>query len=317
MMEIFIPKIRIPINSKKDVDKYRILYNQKKDIYLSVYEYDGDIHISNVIVDKIFLDFDYDDDMLFFYNVRKVAQFLADSNYKFSIRFSGRGFHLFIYLDTSIPLKNPKYAIRQWVKSMHINTNTDSDSAVVGDLRRVSRMLASMNLKTHLYCIPLKYSELMNYTYHRICEMAKELHTESYDDIYYDGDKLLDISDYDTTTINKSQTIKDNIDISNITITNKYPPCIEQMLKNQELGYYERGQLIVFLRDQGYSFYEILVVLKSILSPDKYYHSIEEEKQPEYLYYAREDILFSSCDTQKNNGICPFDGYCGGPNLYL
>lgn len=323
MREIFIPRTRIPA-FQSVIDKYRDLYSGKKDLYLSVYEYKGvnahDIHPRNAIIDKIFLDFDYDENMKFFDDTKVVANFLYDMGAKFKIRFSGRGFHIFIYL-TDTHLKNPKKAIRGWVKDMHEKTNTTSDSSVVGDIRRVSRMLGTMNMKTHLYCIPLDYAHLMNFTYEGICDMAK-----TWEPLYINNDKLsgieewiigealVDISEYDKE---EDIIVTKPIDTSKIEIQEEYPPCIDKMLSNPNLGYYERGQLIIFLRDQGYSFYEILTVLKSILSEKKYIHSTEEENQPEYLYYIREDLLFGNCDTQKENGICPYNGYCGGPYLYL
>lgn len=326
MREIFIPKKRIPA-VQSTIDMYRELYAGKKDLYLSVYSYKGwrdeDIKSSNAIVDKVFLDFDYDEELKFFDDVKSVAKFLYEIGAKFKIRFSGRGFHLFVYLKDGDKLKNPSKAIRGWVKDIHEKTNTTSDMAVVGDLRRVSRMIGTMNMKTHLYCIPIDYAHLMNFTYDAICEIAKEgiLHYAHGDksglsgyEEWIIGDALVDISGYDIEEI----VIKhEPIDASKLQITDNYPPCIEKMLSTPNLGYYERGQLIIFLRDQGHSFYEILTILKSILSEKKYIHSTEEENQPEYLYYIREDLLFGNCDTQKENGICPYNGYCGGPYLYL
>jgi len=326
MREIFIPKMRIPAN-QSTIDEYRLLYKGKKDLYLSVYEYrtwkSEDIKASNAIVDKIFLDFDYDEELKFFDDVKAVAKFLYEIDIKFKIRFSGRGFHLFIYIVGGDKLKNPSQAIRNWVKDLHQKTNTKSDSSVVGDLRRVSRMIGTMNMKTHLYCIPIEYAHLMNFSYDAICEMAKtgEL-TYALGDTtglsgyleHVQGSLLVDISDYD---VEKIATEMKPIDVSNIKITNNHPPCIRKMLSNPYLGYYERGQLIIYLKDQGYSFYEILTILQSVLSKDKFYHCTEEENQPEYLYYVREDLLFGNCDTQKQNGICPCEEYCGGPYLYL
>ena len=314
MIEIFIPKKRIPVKTADEAENYRILYSGKKNIYQSVYEYDGEIHPQNAIVDKIFLDFDYDDELIFFDNVRKVAKYLADSNYTFVIRFSGKGFHIFIYLNPNIKLKNPKKAIRNWVKDMHIKTNTKSDSSVVGDLRRVSRMLNSMNLKTHLYCISIQYNELMNFTYESICEMAKNIDDAPTTDNVFLGKKYLDLTDFDITDKPKSLNYK--INKNNIQVQNKFPPCILEMLKNPELGYYERGQLILYLRDDGYSFYEILTILKNVLSEKKYYHCTQQEGQVEYLYFVRENMLFSSCQTLKSNGLCPSDT-CQGQCLYL
>ena len=321
MREIFIPKSRIAFSCPCVIDDYRELYSGKKDLYVSVYSYDcfkkENINQSTVIIDKIFLDFDYDEDMKFFEDTRTVAKFLYELGVKFKIRFSGRGFHIFIYLKDNIHLKNPRQAIKKWVKELHQKTGTISDPAVVGDIRRVSRMIGSMNLKTHLYCIPLDYAHLMNFTYEGICNMAIEwepVYTpfNEIEEWILDG-TLLDISDYDDVTHCVTSC---GIDTSKIKIIDNFPSCIENMLKNPNLGYYERGQLILFLRDDGYSFYEILTILKTILSENKYYHCTEEENQPEYLYYIREDLLFASCETQKQNGICNDNG-CSGCHLYI
>ena len=317
--EIFLPKNRIPVISQPIIDEYRELYSGKKDIYLSVYTYTGydkdSITPQNAIVDKIFLDFDYDEDLKFFDDVRTVAKFLYEMDMIFKIRFSGRGFHIFIELDINKKLKNPRQCIRNWVKELHEKTNTTSDKAVIGDLRRVSRMLGTMNMKTHLYCIPLEYAHLMNFTYDAICDMAKV-----WKPIYNNGDKLsglqewiegknlLDISEYDTDDMQPSIGY---INTNKIQIKEDFPPCIKEMLKNPELGYYERGLLICYLRDDGYSFYEILTILKTTLSQKKYYHCTEEENQPQYLYYDREDMLFASCQTLKHNGLCPSNKCCG------
>lgn len=315
MIEVFIPKKRIVVQTQEDADEYKMLYSGKKNIYQSVYSYNDSVSVYNAVVDKIFLDFDYDEDLVFFDDVRKVAKYLADSRYTFCIRFSGRGFHIFIYLDNSKILHNPKRAIKQWVKDMHIKTNTQSDPAVVGDLRRVSRMLNSMNLKTHLYCIPLQYNELMNFTYESICDMAKSIDDIPSVDRYFIGERYLDISDFDKEE-NVPKDLKTDININNIKVQEGYPPCIEEMLRSPELGYWGRGQLILYLRDDGYSFEEILLILKTILSEHKYHHCVHEEEQPYYLYFTREDLLFASCQTLQDNGFCS-PNKCNGCYLYL
>ena len=311
--EFFFPTVRIPIHSDEELEEYKTLYNGKKNIYESLYAFNGDskedINATNAIVDKIFLDFDYDDDFQFFNDVKKVVKFLNELNLYYYIRFSGRGFHVFIKL-ANVQLKNPKQAIRSWVKELHQKTNTQSDTAVIGDLRRVCRIMGSMNMKTHLHCIPVDYAHLMNCTYESICEMAKE-YDSSIHDIYHYG-QLLDISEYDKE---ECYTPIQNINTDNIKITTEHPPCIQDMLSNKELGYYARGQLILYLRDDGYGLHEILTILKAILSNQKYYHCTEEEKQPFYLYY-REDMVFASCKTLKDNGLCCSDA-CKGHYLYI
>lgn len=311
--EVFIPKTRIPIYSDDELNEYKELYTGKKDIYESVYTFNGfdkeDIIGENAIIDKIFLDFDYDSDLKFFDNVKKVIKFLNKLNLYYYIRFSGRGFHIFIKLK-DIQLKNPKHAIRAWVKEMHQKTNTESDNAVIGDVRRVCRILGSMNMKTHHYCIPLDYTFLLSNTYHSICNKAKEIN-DDISDIHHKG-VLLDLSEYD----NKEEVIYQiDINTKNINVNTEHPPCIQKMMRDKELGYFERGQLIVYLRDDGYSLDEIIIILKNILSDSKYYHCTQEEGQPFYLY-NREDMIFPSCKTLKDRGTCCSD-VCDGPFLYL
>lgn len=313
MREVFFPRQRIPISSDEELEEFKRLYIGKKNIYESVYQFDGEgkeaIQTSNAIVDKIFLDFDYDEDLTFFNDVKKVVKYLNQSKIKFYIRFSGRGFHIFIQL-ADIKLKNPQHAIREWVRRLHEETDTDSDSSVVGDLRRVCRIMGSMNLKTHLFCIPLDYQTLMTNTYKTICDKAKEYHDELAD--YINDGTLLDLSEYDKE---KEHISVKNVSSTNIELSYGLPPCIRAMIKNPLLGYEERGQLILFLRDDGYGFNEILSVLKTILSDEKYYHCTEEENQLEYLY-NREDMMFASCKTLKSKGMCCSDT-CTGHRLYL
>lgn len=317
--EVFIPKKRMIIYNPYDIEKYIKLYDGKKNIYKSVYKYYDVPNAYTAIVDKIFLDFDYDDDMIFFDNVRKVAKYLHDLGAKYYIRFSGRGFHLFILLR-DITLMNPKKAIRYWVNEVHKRTNTTSDMSVVGDTRRVSRALYTKNLKSKLYCIPIQYADLMNLSYDEICRMAQSNERTitngdslfpKYD--YINGDALVDISGYDDEITAKRQ--KTSVDLSNIKIDINFPPCVKQLLNNSELGWNERRELIIYLRDDGYTYDEIVTFLKNTLSEDKFHHCMYEEHQVDYLL-EREDILFSSCKTQKINGICG-SKVCQGNNLYL
>ena len=73
--EIFIPKRRIVIVNPEQIQHYISVYNGKKNIYQSVYHYKNKPSAINAIVDKVFLDFDYDDDLKFYDDVKKVAKF--------------------------------------------------------------------------------------------------------------------------------------------------------------------------------------------------------------------------------------------------
>lgn len=305
--ELFIPKLRIIIKDDKDIKKFIQIHNGKKNIYSSVYKYHDYPDAKNACIDKIFFDFDYDDDLKFYDDVRKVADYLKQMDYMFYIRFSGRGFHIFVITEKE-ELKQPKVAIRNFVNDVHQRTGTKSDMSVVGDLRRVSRTLGTKNLKTHLYCIPITYEQLQILSYKDVCKIAKRYNNDC---DHINGYTKISLSLFDA----EKELSSCNINVSNITVSTEFPPCINKLLQIPDLGYHERRELIVYLRDDGYTKEEIESMLEKTLSPDKFIHCIDEENQLEYLM-NRDDILFSSCITQKMNGICCSD-ICSGQNLYI
>ena len=309
--ELFIKPRRFEVYSEEDVNYYLSIYNGKKDLYRTVYAYKDSVDVDNVIVDKIFLDIDFDSNMKFLNDVRVVAQFLYDNDYIFYIRFSGNGFHLFIMLDDT-KLENPKVAIRQFVNFLHNKTNTESDMAVVGDLRRVTRMPNTLNMKhkEHYYCIPLTLDELLDMSYEDIRCLAKQPRLEQ---DFINGHRTLNISSWDHVIISEKCSEKQNIVINN-EINDDIPPCIHHATKDPTFGYAGRVQLILFFRDLGYTKEEVDEILYSFLSEEKYNHSTYDEKQIEHLF--EKDYIFSDCLVQKQNGFCTDDN-CKGHGLYF
>lgn len=299
--------------------RYAQRFNGKKDVYYSVYQFtDTDVnekgkkYPTSPIIDKIYLDFDAKDDPNFPNHVRKVAKFLYDNDYYFWIRFSGRGFHIFIALNSN-DLDYPANAIRGWVTYLHKITGTKSDSSVVGDLRRVSRSLHCINLKSNRYCIPISYDELMYKSYDEICDIAKQ--DRNCQDIC-NGHFLLDITEYDVPGLSIQ---RDEIEYSGPVefredISYTFPPCVKAALSNPELGHKDRLWLIIYLRDVGYSKEEIEAVFKKYLSPEKYHHAVHQEHQIKYVY-EKKSYLFPSCLTNKKDGRCP-DEHCEGIRIY-
>ena len=72
--EMFIKPRRIKIINKNDVQFFVEIYNGKKDLYQTVYNYEDIIDVNTVIVDKIFLDFDFDIDMKFLKDASMFSQ---------------------------------------------------------------------------------------------------------------------------------------------------------------------------------------------------------------------------------------------------
>jgi len=308
--ELFIPKIRITVQDKEEINKFIQIYNGKKNMYVSVYDYKDIPNAQNAYVDRVFLDFDYDKDLKFYEDVRRVAEYLNNKDYLFFIRFSGRGFHIFIMTKPEESLQQPKLAIKKFVKDLHQRTQSTSDPAVIGDLRRLSRIIGTKNLKTGLYCIPITYEQLFELSYNDICKLAKKNNNNC---DYIHGKTRLSLQPFDETKQIISPLKAETI--GKIDFSTEFPPCVKCLLSTPDLGYHERRELICYLRDDGYSEEEVEHILEQSLSSNKFYHCIEEEGQLEYLF-SRDDILFSSCPTQKANGIC-CSNECKGQNLYI
>ena len=312
--EMFIKPRRFKITDVNDINYYVSIYNGKKDLYQTVYNYEDVIDVSTVIVDKIFLDFDYNPDMNFLSDVRTVAKYLEKNDYIFYIRFSGNGFHIFILLDNN-ELKNPKTAIKNYVNFLHQQTNTTSDPAVIGDLRRVVRIPNTLNIKhkeQQYYCIPISFNELMNYTYEEIRLLAKNPRENDKD--FMNGHRFLNISEWDNNIFiaeNKYNNIQ-NI-VTDIQINNDIPPCVKELMKDPMLGNSGRIQVILFFRDLGYTKEEIENLLYDFLSEEKFNHCVHEEHLIDYLF--EKDYIFNDCSIQKENGFCTSET-CQGHRLY-
>ena len=305
--EIFINPRRDPVCKQSTITHFVDVFNGKTHIYESVYHYVDEPAIDKVLVDKIYLDFDAQDEN-FFEHTKIIAKYLYDNDIMFYIRFSGRGFHIFIMLDHKW-LKNPRMAIRKYVNNLHERMGTSSDPAVIGDLRRLVRIPNTINIKSHKYCIAITYDTLMNNTYEEICELAT-YKGPCYD--YYNGYNLLDISMWDQeiiTPVNQNYQVNIGTELSN-----DIPICIKSMMQNPNLGWRGRTFVIVCLRELGYTKDEIEVMLHNFLTEDKFHHCICDEKQLENLV-DNESMLFPSCKTLKEECWC-VDEDCQGHNIY-
>ena len=309
--EFFIKKRLVMNCDNNDFDKYIKIYNGKTNIFESLYCYDTEVSADTVVVDKLFLDFDNkgDGDLSFFENAKKISTYLMDNNIKYYMRFSGRGFHIFPYI-LSEKINNYSIAMKNYVKKMHELNNTTSDNAVVGDLRRLRRVLHTINPKSGLYCIPISYEDLQEKSYDEIKQYAKQ--DRGYKDIIYDGDSisLIDYDSYESVGNNYHYNSNVNIDMSG-----DFPPCIQSFLAEPQLGYKERTDLIIYLRDMAYTQDEIYDILEEHLSVEKFHHCMHDEKQVENIM-EKDMLLMRSCRTLKFYGLCP-SFKCKGNNLYL
>lgn len=290
----------------KSIDEFTYLinqYNGKKDCYLSLYAFDivgGHVSYDNSIIDKIFFDFDSKQGLE---SVRVFHTYLMSKDIKHKIYFSGRGFHVYT-LTNKVYVKNPKSAIASAQQTLAKEAGlsigdpkiADMDNHIVGDIARISRFPNTVNLKSKLYCIPLKHSDL-DLQIGDIRELAKAPQ-HSYEVF---GKQLLDLSAFDSETPKIYLPEAELKDTGNIS--EDFPPCIKYLLSKQDCAWKDRYYVILYLRDIGLTKTEIDAILKKYLTQDKFRHAVYDERQTEYLCGKRHEYFLSKSHFHEH-GCC-------------
>lgn len=290
------------------------IFNGQRGLYRSVYNFKGSVDGQNALIDKIYLDFDPDEENgedLSLEYAKRTSDYLAAKDIRHATYFSGRGFHTYIYTHPifAYELNNGSDAIHNFVIEMKENIDIQPDQHVIGDLRRVSRIKNTKNLKTGLYCIPISRETLLNSTKEEIEEMAQE---PIYDKFTH-GKELVDLRKYDADKRRMSMSIEYDKEVSLLFSPVAVPKCVQVSLDRGDAGYQERYMIITALRDLAYSEGDVTKILEDHLMGEKFEHCIYEEGQVEYLF-IKQHLLFPSCDTIKTNGYC-IKG-CSGQCIY-
>lgn len=286
-------------------------------LYRTIYNFEGWPAWDNAVIDKIFVDFDPEkkkpNSQRELFDARRLHEYLTEENVQHSIYFSGRGFHIFIAVNEvrSNELKNPRHAVRNCHQFFKEKAKIHPDP-VTTDLRRISRIPNTKNLKTGLFCIPLSGEEL----YWEIDEIRELARKQRSITNTIKGNKInLDYFDVEMTTVEYREPVDSGVPID--LEDDSIPKCVIDLLSYPDCNYQERYAIITALRDLQYSRKEVKELLKRSLSEKKYKHCVYEERQVDYLF-QRQDLLFPSCQTLKSQGICTNgDGSCNGQNVYL
>ena len=162
--ELCKDNIRIKIaHNLNDVVSFINQYNGYFNLYTTVYmsmNTNGQktLYYNDVIVDKIFIDIDFKNNNII-NDVRQLANYLiTKKKLKFSVNFSGRGFHFFIYSNNYLkPDKKEKLKQiqRELISHAGLELSKNVDRSSFGDLAREVRLINTINLKSGLFCIPL------------------------------------------------------------------------------------------------------------------------------------------------------------------
>jgi len=146
--------------------------NNRTNVYTTVYDFeeftDSAKIESSVIIDRIFLDFDgHDEDISMAYrDVKYVMEWVIRSEYKHTLFFSGRGFHLFIFGTPAESIRSIQTFFRHIKKNIEKEFGENSLDERVGQTTRLRRIPNTVNMSSSdennnpYFCVPLFYDDL-------------------------------------------------------------------------------------------------------------------------------------------------------------
>lgn len=322
-------KRRIVCKDKEEFLQKIKEYIQYTDIYSSVYAFaisysDNTVDYKSAMLDKIYIDTDPQD-----YNsvddmMTALIKFdMKNRKYKRLYIFSGRGFHIYVFID-AIDIVYKESYIENIQLELIENTGIIIDNSCVGRVDKLARIVGSRNMKSKLFCISLTNSELY-LSYSEIQNIAQKQRKTLY---LISGDNFPVRKDFDFEK-NKYKNLDIKIDINNILSNKstlidkmkdygidveKIPNCILNIINTDEIGFEERCILILYIKYCGLSIDECRDILKLILDPSRYYHVTGEiigdvnrkylgrvENQDRNIY--KKDY-YLSCKLIKKKGFC-------------
>jgi len=294
---LFPRQIAVPFRTTVDRGEFyqKInLFNGKKRIFSSIYNFTGNFEYDNqaMVIDKIFFDFDGENALI---NALALIEECVKRDYKFTVFFSGAGFHVYIFTNRA-RLANPKFALAAFQTQYQ-----GMDKTSIGDIARVATVPNTFNTKRGRFCIPVSIEDVkkgIDYIY----ELAA---LQRYEAFVY-GNTPVDLVKYDGRPEERYAAFDEpRIDVRKIE---SLPPCINDILSYEKKGFRGRFLIIVYLKDAGYLKHQIEDVIKEYCSDDEAKHCIYHERQLNYLYWK--DMMFPYCEVIKSEGKCPCDGIC-------
>tara|TARA_R100001480_G_scaffold20745_4_gene30556 strand:- start:28844 stop:29857 length:1014 start_codon:yes stop_codon:yes gene_type:complete len=167
------PLPRRIVRSKEEYLSYVKAQNNRTNVYTSVYdfaEFAEKAKIdSSVILDRIFLDFDAHGESIekAWRDVNVVMTYVIENDYQYTLFFSGRGFHLFVFGEVTDTIRNIQVFFRE-IKAYLVN-RVGSDITLddrVGQATRLRRIPNTVNMSSRdengnpYFCIPLLQTDL-------------------------------------------------------------------------------------------------------------------------------------------------------------
>ena len=189
---------RLVVHNEQEYMDFIKAYNGRMNCYTTVYDFSrlntkydsfgieiSEVNQESVILDRIFLDFDAHGHPLeeALIDVNITVDYLINKNYLFNILFSGKGFHIYVYGETTNNIRNIQAFfndILMYIQDLRSSAETSLDSSNGTTLDnsgiqtyRLRRIANTMNMSANLYCVPLLLEDLTK-DIQEIMELAKK-----------------------------------------------------------------------------------------------------------------------------------------------
>ena len=301
------------INCEDKEKFFQILnrYNGMKNLFYSIYATNEYGKFNNVLVDKIFFDFDEADAIE---DVKKLTRYCISKGLSFSIFYSGKkGFHFYVHCKPQ-HLSHPKDALLQAHEFFIGELDLKMDPHIKGDIARVARIPNTYHITGKKFCICIKKEWL-----EKGLEFIREKASRQQENILYSGE-LFNLREFD---VKKSFSVSDleipEFDeeiVFNDKIIDSFPTCIKAWLNDslhpetgEQMGNYEaRYYFAVFCKAKGFTKSLCNEIAKRYFSKAKrkdmygnnYNHFIRHHVI-EYAY--RDDVFFPNYQTLLEKGL--------------
>lgn len=325
--EVCNPK-RHPVVNKQQFFEFVNANSGSSNLYTNVYNFSEFRQpwmfpvYESAIIDRIYFDIDQ--------RVKEGGQWINVPAYEYMLRIhewcvkndiihfprcTGTAYDIVIATDPNVFIQNKKECVgnaQAWLcKELGIMEGDTlvplkMDPQVIGDIARIHRIDNTFNHKStaRRFCIPLD-QEIIYLGEKKIFEIAKK---QRFTNNWY-GTKYWDITEFDTPERQYRDILPmDNIEIKEedfADLAEGIPLCVKNLLARGELGWIERRNVILALRDNCYLLDETIEILRKHLTPAKFKHCIRDERQPHYLY-RNEKYMFPHQDELVELGVCPF-----------
>lgn len=307
---------RVICKSEKEfydtINKYNGI---REKIYFSLYDCDENRNFDEAEIHVIGLDLDSEKSLD---NLIKLWEYCKKNNYKSLYTFSTKGFWCYVFTKNHKRLKNKCSALRLATEhiakeiglTIGLEKDNDLDGHVVGDVKRITRLPNSFDIKRKRYCIPITIED-MRKGYEWIVEKSKKQHfTYSYYNRDYFSINIFDRPAEEKVNLAE---LKTEIKVDDKVIDN-FLPCVKNCIANIPLKSHNQFWVwtTIYMKEISLNENAIKKLVKPFLEKHKRSDGKGENDWVHYLTFDHlpESVVRSSysmpcCDKLMKAGYCP------------